>query len=153
MQTILFLSFLSKRYMYWDSEVIFSQVLWVADQEINMAKSLIILKPECLRWARKRDCSPKHHDFSSFNQFSPSVDIYTMSCIPFPKYICDVIDSRCINCFWGNFGTSNKIHPEILFLPKEYKGLGIHSASLVNKSLVSNQKKFGKIFPPLKTLL
>ena len=114
-----FLFFLTKWYMYWDSKVIFSLVLWVIGSRDQHSKIFNHLKPECLKLARKWDCCPKHHDFSSFNQFSPSVDIYIMSCIPFLKYICDVIDSKCINCFWGNYGTSNKIHPEILFPPKE----------------------------------
>ena len=71
-----------------------------------------------------------------------AVNIHVLSCIKLPQYICDQIDSRCINFFWGIDGSSKRMHlsnKDQLFLPINQGGLGLRPMELVNKSLLAKQ--------------
>lgn len=62
-------------------------------------------------------------------------NIYQLSCIRSPGYICSKIDSRCTDFFWGSVGDRKRMHllkRDKLFLPVRQGGLGLRSTDRVN---------------------
>ena len=71
-----------------------------------------------------------------------AVNIHILSCFKLPIYVCEQIDSKCLNFFWGMDGTSKRMHlsnKNQLFLPLNQGGLGLRPMELVNKSLLAKQ--------------
>ena len=71
-----------------------------------------------------------------------AANIYQFSCIKFPSYICQKIDSKCIDFFWGSLEDQRKMHlraKEHLFQPISSGGLGLRSTETVNQSLLAKQ--------------
>lgn len=69
-----------------------------------------------------------------------SLAYYSMQNAKIPKSFCEDIDRKTRRFLWGGDEDKKKIHLiawDTLQKPKEYGGLGIHSASQANKAFMT----------------
>ena len=110
-----------------DKSLVYQQVLNAIDSRTSSWKSKLLSQASRL---------------ALLKSVLAAVNIHILSCVKLPIYICEQIDSRCLDFFWGFNGSSKRMHlsnRDQLFLPENQGGLGIRPMELVNKSLLAKQ--------------